>query len=255
MASRAQSKVKMLEKSGKKEKLAAIVNLDFKFNYLPYASKENLLNIKKLNFYYNEENYLIKDVSFSIKKTDKICVIGKNGKGKSTLLKLVTKDLLPKSGDVNLHQKTQYGYFGQMNIDRLDPNNSVYQEIQSYVPEMEETKVRQVCGNMMFSSRLSSKHIKVLSGGEKSRVMLGKILLKPANLLMLDEPTNHLDLDSCESLLEAIKAFDGAVMMVTHDEYFLKEIANKLIIFDDDKVSVFEGTYEDFLSKVGWKDE
>ena len=255
MASRAQSKVKMLEKSGKKEKLAAIVNLDFKFNYLPYSSKENLLNIKKLNFYYNKENYLIKDVSFSIKKTDKICVIGKNGKGKSTLLKLVTKDLLPKSGDVNLHQKTQYGYFGQMNIDRLDPNNSVYQEIQSYVPEMEETKVRQVCGNMMFSSRLSSKHIKVLSGGEKSRVMLGKILLKPANLLMLDEPTNHLDLDSCESLLEAIKAFDGAVMMVTHDEYFLKEIANKLIIFDDDKVSVFEGTYEDFLNKVGWKDE
>ena len=255
MASRAQSKVKMLEKNGKKEKLAAIVNLDFKFNYLPYASKENLLNIKKLNFYYNEENYLIKDVSFSIKKTDKICVIGKNGKGKSTLLKLVTKDLLPKSGDVNLHQKTHFGYFGQMNIDRLDPNNSVYQEIQSYVPEMEETKVRQVCGSMMFSSKLSSKHIKVLSGGEKSRVMLGKILLKPANLLMLDEPTNHLDLDSCDSLLEAIRAFDGAVMMVTHDEYFLKEIANKLIIFDDDKVSVFEGTYEDFLSKVGWKDE
>ena len=255
MASRAQSKVKMLEKNGKKEKLAAIVNLDFKFNYLPYTSKENLLNIKKLNFYYNEDNYLIRDVSFSIKKTDKICVIGKNGKGKSTLLKIVTKNILTKSGDVNLHQKTQFGYFGQMNIDRLDPNNSVYQEIQSYVPEMEETKVRQACGNMMFSSRLSSKHIKVLSGGEKSRVMLGKILLKPANLLMLDEPTNHLDLDSCESLLEAIKAFDGAVMMVTHDEYFLKEIANKLIIFDNNKVSIFEGSYADFLSKVGWKDE
>ena len=255
MASRAQSKVKMLEKSGKKEKLAAIINLDFKFNYLPYTSKENLLNIKKLNFYYNEENYLIRDVSFSIKKTDKICVIGKNGKGKSTLLKLITRDLLQKSGDVNLHQKTQFGYFGQMNIDRLNPNNSVYQEIQSYVPEMEEKKVRQVCGNMMFSSKLSSKQIKVLSGGEKSRVMLGKILLKPANLLMLDEPTNHLDLDSCESLLEAIKAFGGAVMMVTHDEYFLKEIANKLIVFDDNKVFLFEGTYEDFLNKVGWKDE
>ena len=119
---------------------------------MPYTSKENLLNVKKLNFYYNEDNYLIRDVSFSIKKTYKICVIGKNGKGKSTLLKLVTKDLLPKSGDVNLHQKTQFGYFGQMNIDRLNPNNSVYQEIQSYVPEMEETKVRQVCGNMMSVS-------------------------------------------------------------------------------------------------------
>jgi ATP-binding cassette subfamily F protein 3 len=255
MASRAQSKIKMLEKNGRKEKLAAIANLDFKFNYLPYQSKENLLNIKKVNFFYKEENYLIKNVSFSIKKTDKICVIGKNGKGKSTLLKLITGDLKPISGDINIHQKTNFGYFGQMNIDRLSPNNSVYQEIQSYVPEMEETKVRQVCGSMMFSSRLSGKPIKVLSGGEKSRVMLGKILLKPANLLMLDEPTNHLDLDSCESLLQAIKAFDGAVMMVTHDEYFLREVANKLVIFDDNKVTVFEGSYDDFLSKVGWKDE
>ena len=255
MASRAQSKIKMLEKNGRKEKLAAIANLDFKFNYLPYQSKENLLNIKKVNFFYKEENYLIKNVSFSIKKTDKICVIGKNGKGKSTLLKLITGDLIPISGDINIHQKTNFGYFGQMNIDRLSPNNSVYKEIQSYVPEMEETKVRQVCGSMMFSSRLSGKPIKVLSGGEKSRVMLGKILLKPANLLMLDEPTNHLDLDSCESLLQAIKAFDGAVMMVTHDEYFLREVANKLVIFDDNKVTVFEGSYDDFLSKVGWKDE
>ena len=255
MASRAQSKVKMLEKEGKKEKLAAIVNLDFKFNYLPYTSKENLLNIKKLNFYFKEDNYLIKNLSFSIKKTDKICVIGKNGKGKSTLLKLITEDLKPVTGDVNLHKKTEIGYFGQMNIDRLNPENSVYQEIQSYVPEIEETKVRQVCGNMMFTSQLSNKRVKVLSGGEKSRVMLGKILLRSANLLMLDEPTNHLDLNSCDSLLAAIKNFDGAILMVTHDEYFLREVANKLIIFDDNKVSMFEGTYEDFLTKVGWQDE
>ena len=255
MASRAQSKVKMLEKEGKKEKLAAIVNLDFKFNYLPYTSKENLLNIKKLNFYFKEDNYLIKNLSFSIKKTDKICVIGKNGKGKSTLLKLITEDLKPVTGDVNLHKKTEIGYFGQMNIDRLNPENSVYQEIQSYVPEIEETKVRQVCGNMMFTSQLSNKRVKVLSGGEKSSVMLGKILLRSANLLMLDEPTNHLDLDSCDSLLAAIKNFDGAILMVTHDEYFLREVANKLIIFDDNKVSMFEGTYEDFLTKVGWQDE
>jgi ATP-binding cassette subfamily F protein 3 len=255
MASRAQSKVKMLEKEGKKEKLAAIINLDFKFNYLPYTSKENLLNIKKLNFYFKEDNYLIKNLSFSIKKTDKICVIGKNGKGKSTLLKLITEDLKPVTGDVNLHKKTEIGYFGQMNIDRLNPENSVYQEIQSYVPEIEETKVRQVCGNMMFTSQLSNKRVKVLSGGEKSRVMLGKILLRSANLLMLDEPTNHLDLDSCDSLLAAIKNFDGAILMVTHDEYFLREVANKLIIFDDNKVSMFEGTYEDFLTKVGWQDE
>ena len=85
--------------------------------------------------------------------------------------------------------------------------------------------------------------------------MLGKILIKSANLLLLDEPTNHLDLDSCDSLLAAIKSFEGAVLMVTHDEYFLNEVANKLIVFDDNKVSIFDGNYDDFLNKVGWIDE
>ena len=85
--------------------------------------------------------------------------------------------------------------------------------------------------------------------------MLGKILIKSANLLLLYEPTNHLDLDSCDSLLSAIKSFEGAVLMVTHDEYFLNEVANKLIVFDDNKVSIFDGTYDDFLNKVGWIDE
>jgi len=255
MATRAQSKIKMLEKTEKKEKLAAVINLDFKFNYEPYGSKENLINASKLEFFYNEENPLIKNLSFSIKNNDKICIIGKNGKGKSTLLKLITKDLEPINGYSNAHDKTKIGYFGQMNIDRLDPNNSVYMELQDCVPNMSETQVRKICANMMFTNHLSDKKINVLSGGEKSRVMLGKILINPANLLLLDEPTNHLDLDSCDSLLSAIKNFDGAVLMVTHDEYFLREVANKLIVFDNDKVSVFEGSYDDFLEKVGWQDE
>jgi ATP-binding cassette subfamily F protein 3 len=106
----------------------------------------------------------------------------------------------------------------------------------------------------MFSSDLSNKKIGVLSGGEKSRVMLGKILLKGANLLLLDEPTNHLDMESCESLLEAIRSFEGAVVTVTHDEHFLREIANKLIVFDDNKTFTFEDSYEFFLKRVGWKD-
>ena len=171
------------------------------------------------------------------------------------MLKLITGDLTPIDGYVNQHTKTKIGYFGQMNIDRLDPNNSIYDEVQSCVPDMHETDVRKVCANMMFSNHLSNKKINILSGGEKSRVMLGKILIKPANLLLLDEPTNHLDLDSCDSLLKAIKSFEGAVLIVTHDEYFLHEVANKLIIFDDNKVSMFDGNYDDFLNKIGWKDQ
>ena len=142
-----------------------------------------------------------------------------------------------------------------MNIDRLNPELSIYEEMQKYVPDISQTNVRRTCGNMMFSGTLSNKLIKVLSGGEKSRVMLGKILLKPANLLLLDEPTNHLDMESCDSLLQAIKSFEGSVLMVTHDEHFLKEVANKLIVFDDDKTFLFEGGYDDFLTKIGWSDE
>jgi len=255
MATRAQSKIKMLEKTEKRKKLGVAINLDFKFNYESYNGKENLINASKLEFHYDTENPLIKNLSFSIKNNDKICIIGKNGKGKSTLLKLITGDLKPINGYSNSHFKTKIGYFGQMNINRLNPKNSIYTELQNCVPNMSETQVRKVCANMMFSDNLSNKKIGVLSGGEKSRVMLGKILINPANLLLLDEPTNHLDLDSCDSLLSAIKVFDGAVLMVTHDEYFLREVANKLIVFDNDKVSVFDGSYDDFLEKIGWTDE
>ncbi len=255
MASRAQSKMKMLEKQGKKEKLEHITNLDFEFNYLPYISKDNLLEVSNVAFGYRPEETLINKLSFRISIEDKICIIGKNGKGKSTLLKLITGDLSANSGNIKINNKTEIGYFGQMNIDRLNPELSIYEEMQISAPDISQTNVRRVCGNMMFSGTLSNKKIEVLSGGEKSRVMLGKILLKPSNILLLDEPTNHLDMDSCESLMEAIKAFPGAVLMVTHNEYFLKEIANKLIVFDDDKTLVFEGSYEDFLKKIGWKDE
>ena len=254
MASRAQSKIKMLEKQGSKEKLRNIATLDFEFNYLPYNSKEKLVEVKNFTFGYDKDTILIDNLSFNIGIDDKICVIGKNGKGKSTLLKLVTGDLESFSGSKKQNDKTEIGYFGQMNIDRLDPKLSIYEEMQNAAPTLNQTTVRKTCANMMFSGTLSNKYISVLSGGEKSRVMLGKILLKPSNLLLLDEPTNHLDMDSCESLAGAIKAFEGAVLMVTHDEHFLKEIANKLIVFDDNKVSVFEGTYKDFLKKVGWKD-
>ena len=255
MASRAQSKIKMLDKQEVKEKLEHVATLDFKFSYSEYNSKENMVEVNKIEFGYEGGETLIKDLSFKIGLHDKICIIGKNGKGKSTLLKLINGDLTPKSGSASIYNKTQVGYFGQMNIDRLDPTLSIYEEMQKYVPDIGQTAVRRVCGNMMFSGTLSNKLIKILSGGEKSRVMLGKILLKPANLLLLDEPTNHLDMESCDALLEAIQKFEGSVLMVTHDEHFLREVANKLIIFDNDKTFLFEGSYDDFLEKIGWSDE
>lgn len=253
-ASRVQSRVKMLEKQDVKEKLETITNLDFEFTHKPYSSKESMIEVESLAFGYNPELTLIDKLSFKVENGDKICVIGKNGKGKSTLLKLITKDLNPLKGTIKINSKVEIGYFGQMNIDRLDAESSIYEELQKVDSKLPQTRVRQVCSNMMFSSDLANKKIKVLSGGEKSRVTLGKILLKGANLLLLDEPTNHLDMESCDSLLEAIQNFEGAVIMVTHDESFLRKVANKLIIFDDNKTFTFEDSYEFFLKRVGWKD-
>jgi len=253
-ASRVQSRVKMLEKQGVKEKLAHIDNLEFKFTHLPFGSKDNMAEVEGLAFGYNPNHLLINNLSFKVANGDKICVIGKNGKGKSTLLKLLTGDLQPLKGTTKTNNKAVIGYFGQMNIDRLNNDLSIYEELQKVDDKLPVSRVRQVCSNMMFSSDLANKKIGVLSGGEKSRVTLGKILLKGVNLLLLDEPTNHLDMESCDALMEAIRTFEGAVVMVTHDEYFLKEIANRLVIFDDNKTFLFDDSYEFFLKRIGWKD-
>jgi len=254
LASRAQSKIKMLEKQEVFEKLSNMEKLDFKFTYHNYNSKESLLKTENINFNYDKNKPLLKNFSTKVNKGDKICIIGKNGKGKSTLLKLLHDEIKPHSGTINIHSKTKIGYFGQMNIDRLTEEKTIYEEMQSVDEHIIETTVRRTCAHMMFSGDLADKKISVLSGGEKSRVMLGKILLKPVNMLFLDEPTNHLDMESTEALMNAVYSFSGSVLMVSHDEYFLNKIANKLIIYDNGKVFNFNGTYKEFQKRIGWKD-
>jgi ATP-binding cassette subfamily F protein 3 len=212
------------------------------------------MRVKDISFGYSSDKILLNDLSFNVQKGDKICVIGKNGKGKSTLLKLLSKEINILNGEIGVHEKVKIGYFGQMNIDRLNNKNSIYEEIQSVDPSIPETRVRTICAHMMFPGKSSNKKIGVLSGGERSRVTLGRILLNPVNLLFLDEPTNHLDMESTETLMEAVQIFEGSVIMVTHDEYFLKKIANKLIIYDEGKAFFYNGDYRDFQKKIGWKD-
>ena len=137
----------------------------------------------------------------------------------------------------------------------MTPEKTVEEEILDARPDYNRNAARNICGIMMFEGDSALKKVKVLSGGEKSRVLLGKLIVSPANLLLLDEPTNHLDMESIDSLLEAIDAFEGAVVIVTHSEMILHAIATRLIVFDDDSVKVFEGTYQDFLDRGGWKDE
>ncbi len=250
-----QSKVKALQKKEKLEKISEEKTLDFSFNAAPFSGRW-LLEAEDVSFSFSAQApSLIAGFSLAAGKEDRIAVIGKNGKGKSTLLNVLAGELAPTKGSVVRNPKLKLAYFGQTNIQRLNSKNTVEEEILDVLPEYNRTAARSICGIMMFEGDKALKKIDVLSGGERSRVLLGKILVSPANLLMLDEPTNHLDMESIDSLIEAIGAFSGAVIIVTHSEMILHAVATRLVVFDDGKVSVFEGSYQDFLDRGGWKDE
>ena len=147
------------------------------------------------------------------------------------------------------------GYFEQTNVQSLNDDFTVEEELISSSMDSDRQAARNICGAMMFEQDSALKKISVLSGGEKSRVMLGKLLMSSLNLLLLDEPTNHLDIESCDSFVFALDNFEGAVVLVTHNEMFLHSLANRLVVFKNDIVSVFEGTYQEFLDKEGWEEE
>jgi ATP-binding cassette subfamily F protein 3 len=250
-----QSKIRMLEKHEKKGKLTEEKNLDFTFKTAPFPGKW-LVEIDELSFSFSEEGPPIIDgLHIAVKKKDRIAIIGKNGKGKTTLLKLIAGELSPRQGTVRPNLNLMTAYFGQMNIDRLDPGKTVLEEVLSAHTEYALGSARAICGAMLFEDEKALKKISVLSGGERSRVMLGKILARPANMILLDEPDNHLDAVSIDALIEAIDDFDGAILIVTHSEMILKAIATRLVVFDAGSVSLFEGGYTDFLERVGWADE
>jgi ATP-binding cassette subfamily F protein 3 len=146
-------------------------------------------------------------------------------------------------------------HFGQTNIERLNTNATIIDEISSVSLKIGIAETRSICGTMMFSGELADKKISVLSGGERSRVMLGKIIGTESNLLLLDEPTNHLDMYSIDSLCSAIETFKGSTIMVTHSEMLLRRLANALIIFHKGGAEFFDGTYDEFLEKIGWEEE
>ncbi|MBM4144718.1 MAG: ABC-F family ATP-binding cassette domain-containing protein [Nitrospira sp.] len=250
-----QSKIKALQKREKLEKMSGIKDLEFEFIQSPFTGKW-LIEAKDISFSFEPEGpRLIDGLNLTLGKKDRIAVIGKNGKGKTTLLNLLAAELQPLNGSVAHHVHLKLAYFGQTNIQRLTAENTVEKEILDSLPDYNRNAARNICGIMMFEGDTALKKIKVLSGGEKSRVLLGKLIVSPANLLLLDEPTNHLDMESVDSLLAAIDAFSGAVVIVTHSEMILNAVATRLIVFDDDSVKVFEGTYQDFLERTGWKDE
>lgn len=253
-ARQAQSKMKLLAREPALEKLNQLLALSFSFHEAPFPGKK-LLEARKLSFSFTQES-LIRDLSLEIEKGDRIAIIGKNGRGKSTLLRLLGGDLPPQEGEVIFADNTRIGYFGQTHVDRLQGENTIEQEIASANRGLNNTEVKGIAGLMMFSGEASSKKINVLSGGEKSRVLLGKIVAKPCNLLLLDEPTHHLDIESIEALIDALEDFSHTVVIVTHSELILRRLElNKIILCSHSQQAIFLGNYDDFLEKSGWEEE
>ena len=249
-----QSRIKTLQKMEKKQQLEKLKILDFSFSSSPFHAK-HVLSAQNLNFTYDRTLPLIRNFSITMAAGERICVVGPNGKGKSTLLKLLVGEISPQAGEINYHPAVKKGFFEQGSVKTLVDNRTVMEEIVFSNPVGDLQHTRNICGAMMFSGDDALKKISVLSGGEKSRVMLGKLLVTPVNLLLLDEPTNHLDMESGDALLAAIDNFDGTVIMVTHNEMFLHALAQRLIIFQNDRLEVFDGSYQRFLDKGGWGDE
>lgn len=253
-AGQAQSRLKMLEREPILEKLNALAHLSFHFHEAPFPGRK-MVELSDVYFSYTDAR-LIDGVSLEFEKRQRIAIIGKNGRGKSTLLRLMAKDLVPLKGSVEHSENTKIGYFGQTHITRLNPEHRVEEEISIANPKLSVTEVKSIAGSMLFSGDRSMKKVAVLSGGEKSRVLLGKILAKPCNLLLLDEPTHHLDIESVEALIDALEDFSGTVVIVTHSELILRRLKlDRIILCEEGKQTSFLGDYDLFLEKIGWDEE
>lgn len=254
LAGMVQSRVKTLAKLEKKSKLQSMRDLEFTFRGLSFPSKQ-MFSAREVSFAYPEHTALFENLDLAVQSGECVCVVGPNGRGKTTLLKVLAGQLPSASGEISYHPAVVHGFYEQTNINTLNDLSTIEEEILNCSPDVDRQQARNICGAMLFSGDDALKRISVLSGGEKARVMLGKMLATPVNLLLLDEPSNHLDMESCDALVAAIANFDGAVIMVTHNEMFLHALAQRLIVFDQDQVVAFEGTYQEFLDKGGWGDD
>lgn len=248
-AAQVQSRVKKLEKIDRIEIPAEDKVMKFEWPEVPRGGEEvvkfeDLTKVWKLDD--GREKNVFSNATGLVKRLDRVAVVGVNGAGKSTFLKIITGQTEATNGVCKMGPSIQYGYFSQNSLDVLDPKKTILQEVEERVPNASMGFIKSLLGSFLFSGEEVEKKISVLSGGEKSRVLLACILSHPVNLLVLDEPTNHLDIKSREVLLNAIKTFPGTVMMVSHDRYFLKEITTKVFEIDKNNLNIIEGDYQHY---------
>jgi ATP-binding cassette subfamily F protein 3 len=253
-AAQVQSRVKKLEKIERIEIPAEQKSIRFEFAEPP-RSGDDVVKFQNLSKTWplpgGGGKSVFGGVSGLIRRQEKIAVVGINGAGKSTFLKVLAGETAPSAGDVVLGASVNAGYFSQHAMDLLDPKKSVFETVQEALPESSIGVVRNLCAAFLFQGDDIEKRIDKLSGGEKSRVVLATLLARPINFLILDEPTNHLDIQSREILLGALQSFAGTVVLVSHDRHFLRSLVGRVFEIDHGEMRTYEGDYEYYLHKSG----
>ena len=249
---RAESKEKALERMAKVDKPSTIPDT-IRIQFRPAIESGNdVLTVKDLSMSFDQP--LFSHLSFEVKKRERVAIIGKNGIGKTTLFRILLEELYPDSGKFIIGSKVMIGYYDQEHAS-LSNNKTIFEEISDAYPKMTNTEIRNICASFLFKGEDVFKTMDVLSGGEKSRVVLMKLLLSKSNFLVLDEPTNHLDIESKEILEDALLDFEGTILFISHDRYFINKIATKIVAMEEEGSMTFIGNYDDYMSKKTPDDE
>lgn len=252
-AGRAQSMIKRLEKIERIELPQETARVKIKFPQ-PRRSGDRVITLRKVSKAYPLENggeiKVYDGLDFTLYRGSKNAFVGPNGAGKSTLLKILAGVLKPDSGNRDVGVNVDSGYFSQHRQETLDPDKTALQEVTEAAPSMKEVDLRTALGSFLFRGDDVFKKTRVLSGGEKSRLSLLKILLNPPNALFLDEPTTHLDMNSCESLISALKDYQGSLCFISHDLYFINAVCDNIVYVNNGRVSIYPGNYDYFSSRL-----
>ncbi|MFT4183180.1 MAG: ABC-F family ATP-binding cassette domain-containing protein [Rhizobium sp.] len=250
-ASQVQSRVKKLEKIDRVEPPKRRQTVAFEFQPAP-RSGEDVVNLKNVHKKYGSR-VIYEGLDFMVRRRERWCIMGINGAGKSTLLKLVAGSTTPDEGSVALGASVKMGYFAQHAMDLLDGERTVFQQLEHDFPQAGQGSLRALAGCFGFSGDDVEKKCRVLSGGEKARLVMAIMLFDPPNLLVLDEPTNHLDLDTKEMLINALSQYEGTMLFVSHDRHFLAALSNRVLELTPEGIHQYGGGYTEYVERTGYE--